>query len=471
MVLLERNMLDIRSGLRSRTASPFGPYSDESGTTEESEYSVKVGPEYQADIPNLISEGPCPVNVKESALLMWSPSSKIDEETLDKYITDAKEKFGYNVEQSLGMLLWHEYDLKKARADFQNYTPIPDEWSNEDKLLFEQGFQFHGKNFNRIRRMLPDKPLSSVIKYYYLWKKARPHTSVMDERVLKLSAPKDDESGSEASSNNESDADSDKDNEKKKKGICAICNVSARLYCTARGSLCSACTLCSKRTGVLRSSGSINRSARFNHGHIKRKPPHGMYLNSRDLVAMVTSTNGEKDAILHNMDCEITSLKRQVQNNKQILSQLNQKISEGIDVHRPPEGEIRINNRWSNDEYLLAVQGIRRYGKNFKAIAEVIKTKNEGHVKNFFMNFRRRFNLDNLLKEYNSEYGTTEEIIEEKMEKEPIPSTGNDIHPNSPECASQAVSPSLHLPQSPSNESNASGQNFLFNRPVQLEKL
>ncbi|GFW62973.1 hypothetical protein TNCV_4453211 [Trichonephila clavipes] len=54
---LERNMLDIRSGLRSRTSSPYGPYSDESGTTEESEYSVKIGPEYQAVIPDLISEG------------------------------------------------------------------------------------------------------------------------------------------------------------------------------------------------------------------------------------------------------------------------------------------------------------------------------------------------------------------------------------------------------------------------------
>ncbi|GFW62984.1 REST corepressor 3 [Trichonephila clavipes] len=356
--------------------------------------------------------------------------------------------------QSLGVLLWHEYDLKKAKADFNNYAPVPNEWSNEDKLLFEQGFQFHGKNFNRIRRLLPDKPLSSVIKYYYLWKKAKPHTSVMDERVFKLSAQKNDRSGSEALSGNESDVDSDKD-EKKQKGNCSACNVSARLYSTARGSLCSSCTLNSKRTGMLRSSGTINRSARFSHAR-KNKPPHGMYLNSDDLVAMVSGTNNENDAILHNMDREIVSFKRQVQNNKQILSQLKLKVSEGIDAYRPSESENRINNRWTNDEYLLAVQGIRRYGKDFKAIAEVIKTKNDGHVKNFFMNFRRRFNLDNLLKEHNAEYGSADEMTAEKMKKESKPSVKSDNHPNSPGRSPRVSSPLLHVPQSPSNGSDTS---------------
>ncbi|GFY78422.1 REST corepressor 3 [Trichonephila inaurata madagascariensis] len=420
-------MLDIRSGLRSRTSSPYGPYSDESGTTEESEYSVKIGPEYQAVIPDLISEAPCSSNVQEKALLMWAPNPAIDDEIMDKYITEAKDKFGYNVEQSLGMLLWHEYDLKKAKADIHNYAPVPSEWSNEDKILFEQGFQFYGKNFNRIRRLLPDKPLSSVIKYYYLWKKAKPHTSVMDERVFKLSAQKNDRSGSEALSGNESDVDSDKD-EKKQKGNCSACNVSAQLYSTARGSLCSACTLSS-------------------------------------------NTNKESNAILQNLDDEIISLKRQVQNNKQILSQLKLKTSEGIDEYRPPESENRINNRWTNDEYLLAVQGIRRYGKDFKAIAEVIKTKNAGHVKNFFMNFRRRFNLDNLLKEHNAEYGSADEITAEKMEKESKPSVKSDNHPNSPGAPS-ASSLFYIFPSISSNRSIPVVQKFdPPSRPVLLGKL
>ncbi|GFT54508.1 REST corepressor 3 [Nephila pilipes] len=461
MVLSERGVQDIRSGRRSRAASPIGPYSDESSTTDESEYSMKVGQEYQADIPDLISEGPCPASENENALLVWAPCSTIDDETLDKYINEAKEKYGYNVEQSLGMLFWHKYDLEKARADIQNYTPFPDEWSVEDKVLFEQGFQFHGKSFNRIRQMLRDKPLSSLIKYYYLWKKARSRTSLMDRQVRKLSAQKEDGSGSEAPSDNESDMDPDKDNKTEGKGNCSNCNVSAQLYSTAKGSLCYACTQYFKRTGMLRSSGTMRTSARHNPARSKRKPPRGMHLNYDDLVAIVTSANGEEDAILRSMDCEIISFKRQVQNNKQMISQLKHKMAGGIDAYRPPEGGNRVNNRWLGDELLLAVQGVRKYGRDFKAVAEVIGTKTEGSVRSFFVNYRRRFNLDNVLQEYDAEHGTTEETTEEKIETESVPSVGNNSHPNSPGCPPQAAPPLLHPPQSPSNGSNANGQQRL----------
>ena len=51
--------------------------------------------------------------------------------------------------------------------DLANFTPFPDEWSVEDKVLFEQAFQFHGKSFHRIRQMLPDKSIAALVKYYY----------------------------------------------------------------------------------------------------------------------------------------------------------------------------------------------------------------------------------------------------------------------------------------------------------------
>ena len=66
----------------------------------------------------------------------------------------AKERYGYNGEQALGMLFWHKHDLEKAVLDLANFTPFPDEWTKEDKVLFEQAFQFHGKCFHRIRQMV-----------------------------------------------------------------------------------------------------------------------------------------------------------------------------------------------------------------------------------------------------------------------------------------------------------------------------
>lgn len=75
---------------------------------------------------------------------------------VDEYITTAKEKYGYNGEQALGMLFWHKHDLNRASIDLANFTPFPDEWTVEDKVLFEQAFQFHGKSFHRIRQMVSD---------------------------------------------------------------------------------------------------------------------------------------------------------------------------------------------------------------------------------------------------------------------------------------------------------------------------
>lgn len=54
---------------------------------------------------------------------------------------------------------------------------------------------------------------------------------------------------------------------------------------------------------------------------------------------------------------------------------------------------------------VLACAGIRKYGKDFRAIAEVLGTKTEAHLRSYFVNYRRRFNLDAVLKEFEAENG------------------------------------------------------------------
>merc|ERR1711994_740823 len=110
------------------------------------------------------------------------------------------------------------------------------------------------------------------------------------------------------------------------------------------------------------------------------------------------------------MDREIVSYKRVVQNNKQLLSALHRKSRDRSNIGPykiPTDLTSRINAKWSNEELLLGVQGVRTFGKNFTVIAEVIGTKTESHVRSFFVNYRRRYNLDTALKEYEAEHGPT----------------------------------------------------------------
>lgn len=124
---------------------------------------IRVGKDYQVLVPELNTK--VAETYPDKALLVWSPAKDIPEIKLEEYIELAKESYGYNAEQALGMLFWHKHDLQKAVLDLQNFTPFPDEWSSEDKVMFEQAYQFHGKSFHRIRQMVT---YSKIDNNYFL---------------------------------------------------------------------------------------------------------------------------------------------------------------------------------------------------------------------------------------------------------------------------------------------------------------
>nr|NP_001014753.1 CoRest, isoform E [Drosophila melanogaster]AAX52508.1 CoRest, isoform E [Drosophila melanogaster] len=283
---------------------------------KQSEYEekIRVGRDYQAVCPPLVPEAERrPEQMNERALLVWSPTKEIPDLKLEEYISVAKEKYGYNGEQALGMLFWHKHDLERAVMDLANFTPFPDEWTIEDKVLFEQAFQFHGKSFHRIRQMLPDKSIASLVKYYYSWKKTRHRSSAMDrqEKAIKAVVKDGSENGSEVGSNEESDND-DKKNRQVMEQLDKECET----------------------------------------------------INVDDVLSKPAAANTES-------------------------------------------AQPRISARWLPDEIQVALLAIREYGKNFPTIAKVVATKTEAHVRTFYLNNRRRYNLDQIVKEY--EAGKSEE--------------------------------------------------------------
>lgn len=59
-------------------------------------------------------------------------------------------------------------------------------------------------------------------------------------------------------------------------------------------------------------------------------------------------------------------------------------------------------------KYSLLSLAIRKYGRDFQAISDVIGNKSVVQVKNFFVNYRRRFNIDEVLQEWEAEHGKDE---------------------------------------------------------------
>ncbi|MED6249663.1 hypothetical protein ATANTOWER_017709 [Ataeniobius toweri] len=111
--------------------------------------------------------------------------------------------------------------------------------------------------------------------------------------------------------------------------------------------------------------------------------------------------------ILNEPNLMVLFLFPQVQSIKQTNSSLKQSLTEGVVAFSPAEPALKMNSRWTTEEQLLVVQAIRRYGKDFTAIAEVIGTKTPPQVSSFFVSYRRRFNLDEVLREWAAEQVAT----------------------------------------------------------------
>ncbi|XP_061626410.1 REST corepressor 3 isoform X4 [Phyllopteryx taeniolatus] len=376
------------NGTKSPSNASNGHLTDDSGSDDEHDVGMRVGADYQASIPDF-EAGPSKYSEKDNGgMLVWSPYHDIDDSKLDEYIALAKEKHGYNVEQALGMLFWHKHNIEKSLADLPNFTPFPDEWTVEDKVLFEQAFSFHGKSFHRIQQMLPDKSISSLVKYYYSWKKTRSRTSLMDRQARKLanrSNQGDSDEMEEANTMETNDSDYDPNKEAKKEP----------------NNLAEPPPPASKLAPGRREHQTLQHR---HHQRSRCRPPKGMYLTQDDVVA-VSCSAAAANTLLRQLDMELVSLKRQVQNAKQMNSGLKHVLESGINDFRLPESAQKVNARWTTDEQLLAVQGVRKYGKDFQAIADVIGNKTLGQVKNFFVNYRRRFNLEEVLQEWEAERG------------------------------------------------------------------
>ncbi|KAH7699244.1 Protein RCOR-1 a, partial [Aphelenchoides avenae] len=64
-----------------------------------------------------------------------------------------------------------QWDIFAAEQHFSALVKEDVEWSEADKKLFHVGFTKFGKEFDKIRLLLPHKPLGSVVKHYYDTKK------------------------------------------------------------------------------------------------------------------------------------------------------------------------------------------------------------------------------------------------------------------------------------------------------------
>ena len=62
--------------------------------------------------------------------------------------------------------------------------------------------------------------------------------------------------------------------------------------------------------------------------------------------------------------------------------------------------QVNFQSLWHSSTKSLLITGVRHFGKDFQAISQMIGTKNTTQCRAFFSSYRKRYNLDGALAEY-----------------------------------------------------------------------
>ncbi|XP_059386984.1 metastasis-associated protein MTA3-like isoform X2 [Carassius carassius] len=165
---------------------------------------IRVGPRFQADVPEMLQEGePDERDQSKLEMKIWDPDCPLTNKQIDQFLVVARAVGTFaraldcssSVRQpslhmsaaaasrditlfhAMDTLHRHGYDLSGALSVLvPQGGPVlcrdeMEEWSSSEANLFEEALEKYGKDFNDIRQdFLPWKSLTSIIEYYYMWK-------------------------------------------------------------------------------------------------------------------------------------------------------------------------------------------------------------------------------------------------------------------------------------------------------------
>uniref|UniRef100_A0A3P8VI45 Metastasis associated 1 family, member 3 n=1 Tax=Cynoglossus semilaevis TaxID=244447 RepID=A0A3P8VI45_CYNSE len=165
---------------------------------------IRVGPRFQADVPEMLQEGEADDrDLSKLEEKLWDPECPLTNKQIDQFLVVARAVGTFaraldcssSVRQpslhmsaaaasrditlfhAMDTLHRHNYDLSSALS-----VLVPaggpvlcrdemEEWSASEAAMFEEALEKYGKDFNDIRQdFLPWKSLTSIIEYYYMWK-------------------------------------------------------------------------------------------------------------------------------------------------------------------------------------------------------------------------------------------------------------------------------------------------------------
>ncbi|CDH49796.1 phd finger and bah domain-containing protein [Lichtheimia corymbifera JMRC:FSU:9682] len=140
--------------------------------------------EASPDIPDDdIQEGPVERGTDATVTPLFSQPSRLDEATLDHYMTQAMSLPSFTLPvckvdlktRIIEELERHDYNTQEALDAVAKLTlddfPRAVEWTPEEIESFEKAITLYGHDLFRVGRKVPSKKHADVVRYFYQWKK------------------------------------------------------------------------------------------------------------------------------------------------------------------------------------------------------------------------------------------------------------------------------------------------------------
>ncbi|KAJ8275776.1 hypothetical protein COCON_G00075280 [Conger conger] len=304
------------------------------------------------------------------------------------------------------------YDSEQRRVKFINMNGLMDDpmkvykarqfmnvWTEHEKEIFKEKFVQHPKNFGLIASHLERKCVSDCVLYYYLTKKNQNYKTLVrrygrrrgrnqqqltrpsqeeksedkaEEEKAEKAEKKEEEEKREEEEKDEKEESKDlgKDKEKCDGGVEED---DGKEQCTPRGR--KTANSQGRRKGRITTRSMANEAATVAAEEPAPPPPEPVLPEPTQPPKLELAQKSPRDP------SKTAPLAMDVPANRGAL-------------------EAGETSRWTEEEMEVAKKGLVEHGRNWSAIAKMVGTKSEAQCKNFYFNYKRRHNLDNLLQQH-----------------------------------------------------------------------
>uniref|UniRef100_A0A8C3IQY1 Nuclear receptor corepressor 2 n=1 Tax=Chrysemys picta bellii TaxID=8478 RepID=A0A8C3IQY1_CHRPI len=256
------------------------------------------------------------------------------------------------------------YDADQQRIKFINMNGLMDDpmkvykdrqvmnmWSEQEKETFREKFMQHPKNFGVIASFLDRKTVADCVLYYYLTKKSENYKNLVrrnyrrrgkNQQMPRSSQEEKDEKEKEKEKEAEKEEDKQEaENDKEE--------------------------LTKEKNDDTSGEDNDEKEAVASKG---RKTANSQGRRKGRITRSMANEANHEEAAAPQQNTELASL------------------------------EMNESSRWTEEEMETAKKGLLEHGRNWSAIARMVGSKTVSQCKNFYFNYKKRQNLDEILQQH-----------------------------------------------------------------------